>query len=68
MVGDFYHSRNPKLGSYYRNTSKFRGDVQTAYAIEETILRMEEQQFHCSENPDATVGEDGLIHMTFERY
>lgn len=68
MVGDFYHSRNPKLRKYYGNTQQFTGDIQTAYAVEETVLRMEEQQFHCCENHDAVVGSDGLIHMTFERY
>lgn len=68
MVGDFYHSRNPKLRRYYSNTQNFTDDLQTAYAIEESTLRMEEQQFTCTENSEGAVGEDGLIRMTFERF
>ena len=68
MVGDFYHSRNRRLSKYYGNTGKFQSDIGTAYAVEEAILRMEEMQFGCTENPEAKVGQDGLIHMTFERF
>jgi hypothetical protein len=67
MVGDFYHSQNPKLSKYYGKTDQFSKDVDQAYAVEETILRMEEQQFFCAENPEAQVV-NGKVRMVFERY
>ena len=67
MVGDFYHSDNPQLSKYYNNTGTFSKDLDNAYGIEETVLRMEEQQFTCVENTDGTIGADGHVRMTFER-
>jgi len=67
MVGDFWHSKNPKLKKYYSNTGTFSKEMENAYAIEETILRMEEQQFDCVENMDSQVNSDGVIRMVFER-
>lgn len=67
MVGDFYYSESPKLTDYYRNEEKFRGDIQTAYAMEDAILKMAEKQFRCIENEEGEIGSDGLIHVTFER-
>jgi hypothetical protein len=68
MVGDFYHSHNPKLRKYYGNNAQFNRDLSTAYAIEEAKSRLEEQNFFCAENEEAEVGDDGLIRMTFNRY
>ena len=69
MVGDFYHaSGNRKLRSYYGKASQFSADLGTAYAIEEAQESLSAQGFFCTENSDAEVGEDGLIHMTFESF
>jgi hypothetical protein len=68
MVGDFYHSNNPKLRKYYSKTNLFNSDLTTAYAVEEATSRLEEQSFFCSENEAAEVSEDGLIRMVFNRY
>lgn len=67
MVGDFYHSNDPKLSKYYGNTQNFSKDLENAYAIEETILKMEEQQFYCAENSEGQVGQDSIVRMVFER-
>jgi len=68
MVGDFWHSRNRNLSKYYGKTNQFTSDLSTAYAIEEATTHLEEQQFYCSENAEAQVGEDGLITMVFESW
>lgn len=68
MVGDFYHSYNPKLRAFYNKTGEFQRKMENAYAVEETILRMQEQQFFCAENAEATTDENGVIRMVFERY
>lgn len=68
MVGDFYHSSSNKLRKYYGRTTNFTADLSTAYAVEEATTRLEDQQFYCSENAEATVGEDGLITMVFESW
>jgi len=68
MVGDFYYSRNQNLKQYYYDNKKFNTDLSTAYAIEEDKYNFEEQSFHCTENVDGEIGEDGLIHMTYERW
>lgn len=65
LVGDPYYST--QLRKYYGKAKQLQADLHTAYSIEETIMRMEEQQFHCVENQEATVGQDNLIHMTFAR-
>lgn len=68
MVGDFWHSQNGKLRKYYGKTEQFTSDLSTAYAVEEAVTRLEEQQFYCTENLEAEVGEDDLITMTFESW
>ena len=68
MVGDFYHSKNPKLSKFYRKDKEFQKEMENAYAIEETLLRMQEQQFFCAENSEAKADENGLVRMVFERY
>lgn len=67
VVGDFYHSKNRNLSKFYGNNAGFARAIENAYGIEETILRMEEQQFHCTDNLEGEIGEDGMITMTFER-
>lgn len=67
MVGDFYHSNNKNLRKFYGNNAGFAREIENAYGIEEAILKLEEQQFHCVENAEGVVGEDGMITMTFER-
>lgn len=68
MVGDFYYAKNQKLRSYYGKTNKFAADLITAYSIEEAKVKLEEKNFYCTENEEASVGEDGLITMTFVNY
>jgi hypothetical protein len=67
MVGDFYHSRNPILRKYYGRNKNFEQDLNTAYAVADAVAKLEDQQFFCTENEGAEVGEDGFIRMTFER-
>lgn len=66
MVGDFYHSKNRNLSKYYGRNEEFGRVLENAYGIEETILRMEENQFHCIENLEAEEV-DGMITMVFEQ-
>jgi hypothetical protein len=68
MVGDFWHSPNRKLKIYYGNNEKFVKELSTSYAIEEAFVGLEQKNFFCTENENATVGEDGFITLTFERY
>lgn len=67
FVGDPYHCRAQNLRKYYGRMDKLTNEVGTAYAIEETTQMLEEQQFFCSENEEAKVGDDGLITMVFSR-
>jgi len=67
MVGDPYYSTSPKVKGYYRNNEKLNTDIKTAYALENAIMKMAEQQFRCIENQEGKIGPDGLIHVTFER-
>lgn len=66
MVGDFYHSGNPKLNKYYNNTGQFSKELAKNYAVEEAFSNLEEHNFFCSDNSEAEVSEDGLIRITFE--
>lgn len=68
FVGDPYHARSQKIRQHYGRLDKFTGELATAYAVEETIEQLEQHQFFCNENAEAKVGDDGLIHMTFESY
>ena len=68
MVGDFWHSKNRSLKGYYGRNEKFVKELSTAYAVEEAFGTLEDQNFFCTENEKAEVGEDGLITLTFERY
>lgn len=68
MVGDFWHSKHSGLKKYYGNNDNFVKDLSTAYAVEDAFVNLEEQNFFCAENEEASIGEDGLITMTFERY
>ena len=67
MIGDFWHSNNRALKSYYNNGEKFVQNLSTAYAVEEAFGTLEDQNFFCSENEEAEIGEDGLITLTFQR-
>jgi len=67
MVGDFWHSSG-QFRRYYSNNQKFTEDLQAAYAVEQTKDELEMQGFTCTANSEATVGQDGLIRMTYERY
>ena len=68
MVVDFYHSQNSSLRKYYGNNKAFETDLGTAYAVEQAKGQLEDQQFFCSENEQAKVGQDGMIRMVFERF
>lgn len=68
FVGDPYHGTNQKIRSLYGKLDRFTGEVATQYAVEETVDQLAQHNFFCSENSEAKVGEDGLIHMTFESY
>lgn len=70
MVGDFWHSQNRDLKKYYGpdGNETFVKELSTSYAVEEAFIGLEQQNFFCSENEKATIGEDGLITLTFERY
>jgi len=65
MVGDFYHSRNPKLRKFYNNTKQFNQELETGYAVEEARSVLEQHNHYCTENAEAEIGEDGLIRMKF---
>ena len=68
LIGDFWHSTNRKLKSYYGNNEKFATDLSTAYSVENAFADLESKNFFCTENEKAEVGEDGFITMTFESY
>ena len=68
MVGDFYHSKNDKLRRYYGRNQQFSGDLTTAYAVEEAKEQLELQNYYCTENSEAKIGDDGLIRMVYESY
>lgn len=71
MVGDFWHASSgpnaKKLKSFYGRNNEFNQELSTAYAVEETFVRLEEQQFFCTDNEEAEIGEDGFITMRFTR-
>ena len=66
FVGDPYHCKNQGLRKYYGNMNKLSEELASSYAVEEAIENLEQQNFYCTENSEAVVGEDGLITMTFE--
>ncbi len=68
FVGDPYHCRTQGLNKYYGRLEKLTGELGTAYAVEEAVENLNEQNFFCTGNESADVGEDGLITMTFESY
>ena len=68
FVGDPYHCRTQGLSKYYRKLDALTGELGKNYAIEEAVQNLNEQNFFCTENESAEVGEDGLITMTFESY
>lgn len=63
MVGDFYHSRDRAMRKYYGRNQEFQTDLQSAYAIEDQLVKLDELGFEIIENADGLVGEDGLIRM-----
>lgn len=67
FVGDPYHCTTQDLSKYYRKLDKLTQELSTKYAVEEAKSGLEEQGFFVSDNAEATVGEDGLITMTFEK-
>jgi hypothetical protein len=68
FVGDPYHGSTQKIRQHYRQLEKFTAEVSTAYAIEETIDALQQQNYYCTDNTEASVGADGMITMTFESY
>ena len=68
FVGDPYHCKNSKLRGYYGRTEQLTREVSTAYAVEEAVTNLEQHQFFCTENAEAKIGSDGMIHMVFESY
>jgi hypothetical protein len=68
FVGDPYHCTTQNLRRYYGRVEQLSQELSTSYAVEEAKTTLEAQNFFCSENEAATVGKDGLIHMTFERF
>jgi hypothetical protein len=62
MIGDFYHT-NSAFRKYYGDNQGFQTDLNTAYAIEDTRMKLEELNFEFTENPEGLVGEDGMIRM-----
>jgi len=68
FVGDPYHCSTQNLRRYYGKVDQLSTELSTSYAVEEAKTALEAQSFFCTENENAQVGKDGLIHMTFERY
>ena len=68
MVGDFYHSHNPKLKKYYGNAERFNKDLSTQYGVAEAFIRLEDQGYICTENEEGNVGDDGLITLSFQNW
>jgi hypothetical protein len=62
MVGDFYHSRG-NFRKYYGRNQEFEKDLNVAYAVEDTKVKLDELGFEITENAEAVVGEDGMIRM-----
>jgi len=67
FVGDPYHCRTQGLSKYYRKLEELNNLLSTNYAIEDAREKLEAQQFFCTENEEAVVGEDGMITMTYTR-
>ena len=67
FVGDPYHCSG-KLRNYYGRLQNLTNELGTAYAVEEASVNLEQHQFFCTENSEAKIGEDGMIHMVFESY
>lgn len=68
FVGDPYHCRTQKLNNYYGQLDRLESELSTAYAVEETTYNLEQQNYFCTENAEAKIGDDNLIHMCFESY
>ena len=68
FVGDPYHATNQKVRGLYGRLDKFTNELSTAYSIEEAVSNLADHQFFCNENAEGKIGEDGLIHMTFESF
>lgn len=68
MIGDFWHSQNRALKKYYGSNDLFVKDLSAAYAVEGAFEGLEGQNYFCTENEKAEIGEDGLITLTFENY
>lgn len=68
FVGDPYHCKTQNLRQWYGKLEGLSQNLATAYAIEEAKSILEAQSFFCTDNAEATVGQDGMINMTFERY
>lgn len=64
MIGDFYHSKS-ELRKFYGREQEFERELTLAYGIEDTIMKMESLGFELTENPEAKVGQDGLIRLEF---
>lgn len=67
FVGDPYHCRTQNLRKFYGKMNNLTNELSTSYAIEEATQVLEDQQFFCTENENAKVGDDGMITMVFER-
>ena len=66
-VGDPYYCRGT-MQKYYQKDKQLAADLNTSYAIEQTTGRLEEMNFFIDQNPEAAVGNDGLIRMSAVRY
>lgn len=67
FVGDPSHCKTQNLRQFYGKMNNLTNELSTAYAIEEATQVLEDQQFFCTENEEARVGDDGMIRIVFER-
>ena len=68
FVGDPYHASSQKVRKHYGRLENFTKELGVSYAVEETRDQLEQHQFFCTDNAEAKVSDDGLIHMVFESY
>lgn len=68
FVGDPYHCTTQRLSNYYQKMDQLSDKLAQNYAVEEAIENLEQHQFFCTDNAEATVDADGTITMTFESY
>jgi hypothetical protein len=68
IVGDPYYTRNSKLKSYYSKLDLLTKELNTAYAIEEAVSKVEEVGFQITENLEGIIDPDGFIYITAESF